>query len=103
MTFNMYPQHADEGNRFRRGGSENKYLHNPGAVFNDKNLIKELENYLGDRHTEEQPSGDRHSRPLEDHNDREQPSGDRHSRPLTDPDGGEQPSGDKTSESEAGK
>lgn len=100
MTFNMYPdQHDDEENRFQQGGSENNFLSNAEKVFND-GLYKELQAFIKGTHNEEQPSGARHPRPLQDHNDREQPSGDRDSRPLRDPDGEEQRSGD---ESEAGK
>lgn len=86
----------------QHGESEKNPSDDHEAVFNQK-LVDSIRDYLEGQRNEKQPSGDRHSRPLQDHNDGEQPSGDRHSRLLEGPKGGEQPSGDKSSESEAGK
>lgn len=120
----MYPyQLGGEENRFHQGESENNPLEigrDPEADFNNR-LVRGIQSYLGNPHNSKQPSGGRHSGPLQDPNDGEQPSGNRHSRPLKDPSDGEQPSGDrhsrlledpnggeqslgdKTSESEIGK
>lgn len=103
VIFNMYPyQHGDEQNRFQQDENENNPLEDPAAAF-EQNLVAKLTDFLGCPHNEEQPSGGRHSRPLQDHNNGEQQSGERHSRPLEDPSDREQPSRNKTSESEAGK
>lgn len=121
VIFKMCPyQHRDEENRFQQDENENILSEDPAAAF-EQNLVAKLTAFLGGPHGEEQPSGGRHSRPLQDHKNGEQqsgarhprpledpnggelPSGDRHPRPLEDLDGGELPSGDKTSESEEGK
>lgn len=103
VVFKMYPyQDGDEENRFQQDGNEKNPSEDPAAAF-EQNLAAKLTDFLEGPHDEEQPSGGRHSRPLQDHNNGEQQSGDRHPRPLEDLNGGKQPSGDKTSESEEGK
>lgn len=102
----MYPyQLGGEENRFQQGESENnpsEIRRDPEADFSNR-LVRGIQSYLGNPHNNKQPSGDRHSGPLQDPNDGEQPSGDRHSRLFEDPNDGERPLGDKTSESETGK